>query len=182
MKYEFVKMHGAGNDYVYVDCFKNAIHDPNKLSMLVSDRHKGIGADGLVMICPSDVADAKMRMFNADGSEGNMCGNAIRCVTKYLFDNGYVDKDNITIETKSGIKSIKVKTENNRFVSAAVNMGKAVFEPTLIPVEYSISIIARSLGWLQLSRRISIPSSEIICFTTLAVLILWIRRIGLLIM
>lgn len=134
MKYEFVKMHGAGNDYVYVDCFKNAIHDPNKLSMLVSDRHKGIGADGLVMICPSDVADAKMRMFNADGSEGNMCGNAIRCVTKYLFDNGYVDKDIITIETKSGIKSIKVKTENNRFVSAAVNMGKAVFEPTLIPV------------------------------------------------
>lgn len=134
MKYEFVKMHGAGNDYVYIDCFRQTVDDPNTLSMLVSDRHKGIGADGLVLICPSDKADAMMRMFNADGSEGNMCGNAIRCVSKYVFEHGYATKDVITVETKSGIKTIRIKSENGSFISAAVDMGEAEFRPELIPM------------------------------------------------
>lgn len=135
MKIEFVKMHGAGNDYVYVDCFKNKIDDPNTLSMLVSDRHKGIGGDGLVLICPSEKADARMRMFNADGSEGMMCGNAIRCVAKYVYDSGIAKKDILEIETQSGIKQIQVRSENGRFVSASVDMGKAILTPSLIPMK-----------------------------------------------
>lgn len=134
MKIGFTKMHGAGNDYVYIDCFKESVADPGTLSKLVSDRHKGIGADGLVLICPSDKADSMMRMFNADGSEGNMCGNAIRCVSKYVFEHGYAQKDVITIETKSGIKTISIKSKNGCFISAAVDMGKAVFAPKEIPM------------------------------------------------
>ena len=92
MKLRFTKMHGCGNDYVYVNCFEQEVQDPVALSIAISDRHFGVGGDGLVLICPSAVADAKMRMFNADGSEGKMCGNAIRCVGKYLYDSGMVHK------------------------------------------------------------------------------------------
>ena len=92
MKYNFTKMHGAGNDYVYINCFETEVDDPNALSILLADRHKGIGGDGLVLICPSEAADAKMRMFNLDGSEGMMCGNAIRCVSKFIYDNNNVRK------------------------------------------------------------------------------------------
>lgn len=130
----FTKMHGAGNDYVYINCFKYQIENPEKLSIMLSDRHKGIGGDGLVLICPSESADAEMRMFNADGSEGNMCGNAIRCVAKFLYDNDIVKKDIIKIDTKSGIKTISVNTKDGKFIGASVDMGKAILTPSEIPM------------------------------------------------
>lgn len=109
MKLDFIKMHGCGNDYVYVDAFKNKISNPNKLSEIVSDRHFSIGGDGMIMVCPSDCADAKMRMFNADGSEGKMCGNGVRCVAKFVYDNGISKKNPLKIETLSGIKERESK-------------------------------------------------------------------------
>lgn len=130
----FTKMHGIGNDYIYVNCFYQDIENPGALSAAMSPRHFSVGADGLVLICRSDVADAKMRMFNLDGSEGKMCGNAIRCVGKYLFDNGMVNKTDITIETLSGIKTLLLTTQNGVCVSAMVDMGNAVFTPAEIPV------------------------------------------------
>ena len=146
MKLTFTKMHGAGNDYVYIDCFRQQVSCPGELSKLFSDRHKGIGGDGLVLICPSDVADAQMRMFNADGSEGSMCGNAIRCVSRYLFDHRMITGNDIRIETKSGIKDIHITEENGRFVSASVNMGLARFAPKDIPMLYDgDSFIAKPL-------------------------------------
>ena len=108
MRRQFLKMHGAGNDYIYFDCLREPIADMGGVARRLSDRHKGIGGDGAVFICPSEVADARMRMFNADGSEGNMCGNAIRCVGKYLFDSGIVPREEMRIETKSGIKQLLV--------------------------------------------------------------------------
>ena len=102
----FVKMQGAGNDYIYFDCLHGELEKPETLAVRLSDRHKGIGGDGIVLICESAVADAKMRMFNADGSEGNMCGNAIRCVGKYLYDGGIVHGADMTVETRSGIKKL----------------------------------------------------------------------------
>lgn len=134
---KFTKMHGAGNDYVYFNCFEQTIDDPNALSILLSDRHKGIGGDGIVLICPSDTADAKMRMFNLDGSEGAMCGNAIRCVAKFIYDNGIAHKDTVAIETKSGIKTISIRSKDDQFISASVNMGKAILTPADIPMNYS---------------------------------------------
>ena len=122
MKLDFIKMHGCGNDYVYVDAFKNKISNPNKLSEIVSDRHFSIGGDGMIMVCPSDCADAKMRMFNADGSEGKMCGNGVRCVAKFVYDNGISKKNPLKIETLSGIKEIQLFIENDSVVGASVNM------------------------------------------------------------
>ena len=136
MVYEFTKMHGAGNDYIYFDCFKQKIDDPNKMSEVLSDRHFGIGGDGIVMICPSEVADAKMRMFNIDGSEGKMCGNAIRCVAKFLYDKGICKKDKLSIETLSGIKYLDLTVENDKVVRVTVDMGKAILNPKEIPVNF----------------------------------------------
>ena len=135
MKILFTKMHGCGNDYIYINCFEHVIDDPNTLSRHISDRHFGIGGDGVVLICPSDIADAKMRMFNIDGSEGKMCGNAIRCVAKYVHDNNIATKEVLTIDTLSGIKTIELFIENGKMSSAKVNMGKAILEPALIPVQ-----------------------------------------------
>ena len=134
MKLRFTKMHGCGNDYVYVNCFEQEVQDPVALSIVISDRHFGVGGDGLVLICPSAVADAKMRMFNADGSEGKMCGNAIRCVGKYLYDHHMVDKTTVTVETLSGIKSLELFLKDGLVDSARVNMGSAILEPSKIPV------------------------------------------------
>lgn len=131
----FVKMHGCANDYVYFDLFKTTIENPSELSKTLSDRHFGIGGDGIILICPSDKADAKMRIFNADGSEGKMCGNGVRCVAKYLYDYGYAKKPIIKIDTLSGIKTVELKLdEDNNVVSCTVDMGKAEFAPYLIPV------------------------------------------------
>ena len=131
---KFSKMHGIGNDYVYVNGFKEKIDNPEEVSVFVSDRRKGIGSDGLIMILPSEVADCRMRMFNADGSEGMMCGNGIRCVGKYAYDNGIVNKPELSVETKSGIKYITLQIENGVAVGATVDMGKAILKPSDIPM------------------------------------------------
>jgi diaminopimelate epimerase len=122
---EFTKMHGAGNDYIYFNCLENMIEDPENLSIRLSDRHFSIGGDGIVLICPSESADVRMRMFNADGSEGKMCGNAIRCVAKYIYDRGIARNEDIDVETLSGIKKIHVFAENGKVTAATVNMGRA---------------------------------------------------------
>ena len=133
----FVKMHGCGNDYIYVNCMEQRLSAPESLSVQLSDRHFGIGGDGLVLIEQSAVADARMRMFNLDGSEGNMCGNAIRCVAKLLYDGGIVTEKEITIETKSGLRTVRVTTQDGLVTKAEVNMGQAIFEPERIPVQFA---------------------------------------------
>lgn len=130
----FIKMEGCGNDYIYFDCLKTPLLEPEKLSVTLSDRHFGIGGDGIVLICTSDRADAKMRMFNNDGSEGKMCGNAIRCVAKYLYEHKIVPKEQITIETLSGIKHVKIRAENQIVVDVCVDMAKPILEAEHIPV------------------------------------------------
>ena len=137
MKLNFTKMHGCGNDYIYFNCFNQEITNPKALSIRLSDRHFGIGGDGIVMICPSDIADAKMRMFNADGSEGKMCGNATRCVGKYMYDHGMISKPEMTLETLSGIKLLKMVAENGEIVSVTVDMGKAILKPEEIPTKFT---------------------------------------------
>lgn len=134
IKLPFTKMQGCGNDYIYINCFDMEINSPESLSVLLSDRHYGVGGDGVVLIMRSELADAKMRMFNLDGSEGKMCGNAIRCVAKYLYDNNIVRKLNMTIETLSGIKELTLFTKNGLVSSVRVNMGRAELEPKQIPV------------------------------------------------
>ena len=131
---KFTKMHGIGNDYVYVNCFTEQVRDPEQVSCQISDRHFGIGSDGLVLIKPSSVADFKMEIYNADGSRAKMCGNGIRCVAKYAYEHGIVHSDEITIETKSGIKALKLTVENGLVTYITVNMGQAVLEPAKIPV------------------------------------------------
>lgn len=120
---KFTKMQGLGNDYVYVNCFEEQVDNPEETARLVSDRHFGIGSDGLILICPSRVADCRMRMFNEDGSEGSMCGNGIRCVGKYAYDHGIVNRLNITVETKGGIKVLDMKAKDNKVESVKVDMG-----------------------------------------------------------
>lgn len=134
MKIPFTKMEGCGNDYVYVNGFEVEVPDPAGLSRSVSDRHVGIGSDGLILICPSKVADARMAMYNADGSEGAMCGNGIRCVGKYLYDHHMVNRPSINIETKSGIKHLEMEIEEGEAVAATVDMGKAVSRASRLPV------------------------------------------------
>lgn len=125
----FTKMHGAGNDYVYVNAMEQSIAHPEKKAILWSDRHKGIGSDGLILICPSDVADCRMRMFNADGSEGRMCGNGVRCVAKFVVDNGIVNGDEVSVETLAGIKKVKVwKDAEGRVYKARVDMGNPALD------------------------------------------------------
>ena len=120
---KFTKMQGIGNDYVYVNCFEEQVENPERVARLVSDRHFGIGSDGLILICPSEKADCRMWMFNEDGSEGAMCGNGIRCVGKYVYDHGIVSKTRITVETKGGIKTLDLQVQDGAVVSATVDMG-----------------------------------------------------------
>ncbi|MDE6091563.1 MAG: diaminopimelate epimerase [Ruminococcus sp.] len=135
---KFSKMHGIGNDYIYVNCFEETVTEPEKVSVIVSDRHKGIGSDGLVLIMPSDKADFRMRIFNADGSEAMMCGNATRCIGKYVYDMGLTNKTDITLETNSGIKYLKLFLKDNKVSLVQVDMGKAILTPTDIPVKSSL--------------------------------------------
>lgn len=131
---EFVKMEGCGNDYVYVNGFNTKIDNPNELSKIVSDRHFGIGSDGLIVINPSEVADFKMSMYNADGSEGKMCGNGIRCVAKYVYDYKMIDKEVITVETLAGIKTLKLNVVNGKVKTVRVNMGSPIINAKDVPV------------------------------------------------
>ena len=137
----FTKMHGIGNDYIYFNCLKEEIKNPEELSKRISDRHFGVGGDGIVLIMKSDIADFKMRMFNADGSEGKMCGNAIRCIGKYVYEKGLTSKRELTIETLSGIKTIQLNLDGNKVISVKVNMGKAILESSKIPVDINKEII-----------------------------------------
>lgn len=132
---KFTKMHGCGNDYIYVNCLEEKIEDPEKTAIKVSDRHFGIGSDGLICICPSDVADFRMAMYNADGSQGKMCGNGIRCVGKYVYDNKMTDKTMITIETLAGIKTLELQVKDGKMERATVNMGAPILKPEDIPMD-----------------------------------------------
>ena len=131
---KFTKMQGLGNDYVYVNCLKEKIADPPELAQKISDRHFGVGSDGLIMINPSDKADFEMEMYNADGSRAEMCGNGIRCVAKYVYDYGLTDKTYISVETLAGIKYLDLTVENGKVSLVKVDMGQPILEPEKIPV------------------------------------------------
>ena len=137
-KLRFTKMHGISNDYVYISTFDQPEEDWEQLAIRLSDRRTGIGGDGIILVCPSEVADAKMRIFNADGSEGKMCGNGIRCVGKFVYDKGLVpaDKTTVTIDTLSGIKTLELTVRDGKVQSARVDMGAAILNPAAIPVKY----------------------------------------------
>lgn len=132
----FSKMHGIGNDYIYINCFQETVTDPEKLSIFISNVRFGVGSDGLVLILPSEVADFRMRIFNADGSEAMMCGNATRCVGKYVYEHGMTDKTEVSLETNSGIKylTLYVNEATNKVDAVKVDMGKAILKPAEIPV------------------------------------------------
>lgn len=131
---KFTKMQGIGNDYVYVNCFKETVKNPGEVAKFVSDRHFGIGSDGLILIKPSEIADCEMDMYNLDGSQGAMCGNGIRCVAKFAYDKGIVHKKNISVATKSGIKYLELTVKNNKVSSVKVNMGSPILNAKTIPV------------------------------------------------
>ena len=133
---KFTKMQGCGNDYIYVNCFEENVKNPSETAIKVSDRHFGVGSDGLILICPSETADFKMRMFNADGSEGKMCGNGIRCVAKYVYDFGLTQKKRITVETLSGIKTLQLNVREGKVETVQVDMGQPILTPYEIPVKF----------------------------------------------
>ena len=137
----FTKMHGIGNDYVYVNAFEEKIDDPSALAVAISDRHFGVGGDGLVLICPSDVADFRMRMFNADGSEGDMCGNASRCVAKYVYDRGLTQKTTVTLETPAGIKVLMMTVKDGRVESVRVDMGEPKLACEEVPCTLGTGVV-----------------------------------------
>lgn len=138
---KFTKMHGCGNDYVYVDCTKNLIDNIPETARKVSDRHYGVGSDGLILIRPSKEADFMMDMYNYDGSRSQMCGNGIRCVGKYVYDNGLTDKNHIKIETLSGVKNLELFVEDGKVQSVTVDMGKPILTPSLIPVDLDMDMV-----------------------------------------
>ena len=131
---KFTKMQGLGNDYVYIDAINQNIENMSSLAKFVSDRHFGIGSDGLILICKSDIADFKMRMFNSDGSEAEMCGNGIRCVGKFVYDKGLTNKTTLAIETLAGIKTLKLNTKEGKVETVKVDMGEPILDPEKIPV------------------------------------------------
>lgn len=136
-KISFTKMHGIGNDYIYINCFGGIPADPEEMAVKMSPRRFSVGSDGVVLICPSDKADAEMRIFNADGSEAKMCGNAIRCVGKYLYERGIVMSERITVDTLSGIKTLSLKICGGTVESVGADMGNAVLTPAEIPVKFA---------------------------------------------
>jgi len=156
----FTKLHGCGNDYLYVDCISNPPpRDPAALSRAISDRHFGVGSDGLILLCPSERADVRMRMFNADGSESEMCGNGIRCLAKYAYDHGLARKTLLTVETGRGVLTLELEVKNGRTERVRVNMGEPILEadriPTTLPgprvVDYPLpkAMDDMSPGWME---------------------------------
>ncbi len=134
---KFTKMQGIGNDYVYINCFEEKVKNPAALSVRLSNRHFGVGSDGIILIEPSSSADCRMDMYNADGSRGMMCGNGIRCVGKYVYERGIVKKDVVTVETLSGVKTLRLRLDAGKVRSVEVNMGRPVLEPARIPAKFS---------------------------------------------
>lgn len=131
---KFTKMHGIGNDYVYVNCLSEELENPEKVARFVSDRHFGIGSDGLILIKPSKIADFEMAMYNADGSRGEMCGNGVRCVAKYVYDYGLTGKTTISIETLAGIKYLELSLKDNKVETVKVNMGSPILKAAKVPI------------------------------------------------
>lgn len=157
MSIRFTKMHGAGNDYIYIDATKSCPDNLPEMARVMSDRHKGVGSDGLVAIMPSDVADFRMRMFNADGSEGEMCGNASRCIAKFVYDKGLTTKSTITLETLAGIKILQISKLNTDGTvrEVTVDMGKPSFTPQDVPLSTASEVvnmpIATSMGEMHIT-------------------------------
>lgn len=131
---KFTKMHGIANDYIYINCFEERVDNPEELAVRLSDRRRSVGGDGIILICPSETADFRMRMFNADGSEGKMCGNGARCVGKFVYDKGLTTKKVVTLETLAGIKTLRLNAENGAVKTVTVDMGIADFTPKSVPI------------------------------------------------
>lgn len=150
---KFTKMHGIGNDYIYVNCFEEKIADPSRLSLVMSKQHFGVGSDGLILIGPSDTADFSMRIFNSDGSEADMCGNGIRCLGKYVYDRGLTDKSELTVSTMGGLKKLWLTVEGGKVVRVRADMGMPELTPAKIPVDvdaeqvmqYPLQILGKTL-------------------------------------
>ncbi len=140
---KFTKMHGIGNVYIYVNCFEEVVNDPERLAIVMSRPHFGVGSDGLILIEPSDTADFGMRVYNADGSEADMCGNGIRCVGKYVYERGLTDKTELTIDTKGGLRVIQLEVEGGKVVRVKVDMGTPELNPRLIPVNLPGELVLR---------------------------------------
>lgn len=138
---KFTKMHGCGNDYVYVNCFEETVENPADVARFVSDRHYGIGSDGLILICPSEIADFRMAMYNLDGSEGKMCGNGVRCIAKYVYDHHLTDKTQISLETLGGIKYLDLNIKDGKVETVKVDMGEPILKPEDIPVNISKDVV-----------------------------------------
>ena len=155
---DFIKMHGTGNDYIYINEIKPAIKNPGKLALAMSDRHKGVGSDGIILILKSTKADFRMRMFNSDGSEAEMCGNGIRCFAKYVFDHGLTDKTSLAIETLAGIKNLKLTVKNDRVASVLVDMGEPVLLREKIPMRGPVDTVINEPLHLDDGTRFSITS------------------------
>ena len=141
---KFTKMHGLGNDYIYVNAFEEKVDDPHALARAISDRHFGVGSDGLVLIAPSDVADFQMLMYNADGSQGDMCGNASRCVAKYVYDRGMTDKTVVTLETLAGIKTLHMTVRDGRVETVRVDMGAPILACEAVPCLLGAGLVRRA--------------------------------------
>ncbi len=131
----FTKMHGCGNDYIYINCFEETVENPEKLAIAMSERHFGVGSDGLVLIMPSEKGDFRMRMFNLDGSEGEMCGNAVRCIGKYVYERGLTEKTLVALETLGGMKYLDLNVKDGIVETVTVDMGEPILEAEKIPVE-----------------------------------------------
>lgn len=150
---KFTKMHGIGNDYIYVNCFEEKITDPSRLSLVMSKQHYGVGSDGLILIGPSDTADFSMRIFNSDGSEADMCGNGIRCLGKYVYDRGLTDKTELTVSTMGGLKKLWLTVEGGKVIRVRADMGMPELTPAKIPVDvnaeqvmqYPLQILGKTL-------------------------------------
>ena len=134
---KFTKMHGCGNDYVYVNCFEETIENPSEVARFVSDRHFGIGSDGMILICPSEIADFRMAMYNLDGSEGKMCGIGVRCIAKYVYEHQLTDKTRISLEALGGIKYLDLNIKDGKVETVKVDMGEPILTPADIPVNLS---------------------------------------------
>ena len=156
---KFTKMEGLGNDYVYMDAINQKINHPKELAMKISDRHFGIGSDGLILIGDSDVADFKMSIYNPDGTEAEMCGNGIRCVGKFLYDKGYISKTKVTIETLAGVKNLELILEYGKVKFVKVDMGEPIFEPALIPIKDYILVRFDNLEFAK----VKVSSLELTC-------------------
>ena len=157
----FTKMHGIGNDYVYVDCFQETFpSDPASLAIRIADRHFGVGGDGMILICPSSVASARMRMYNADGSEAEMCGNGVRCVAKYVFDHNIARERRLTIETGAGVLTLDLEVEQDKVSRVRVDMGAPILEPSKIPVQISDTESLKQIVNLPLTPQVTLADTD----------------------